>query len=98
VVMCLGVVWFILDCPTVFGDRLVVVALIVQGIAEIIVRLGVVRLEADGGAVGRDRRAMVALTMKCVTEIKPHSGTVATNGHRDQKAADRFLPLGGSQV
>ena len=51
--MGLGVVGLELDGGAIGGDGLIQLALILEGIAQVVVGLGIVGLEPDGGA---DRR------------------------------------------
>ena len=62
--MGLGVVGLEPDRLAVFGDRLVELALVAQGVAEVEVGLGVVGLEPDRLAVFGDRLVELALVVQ----------------------------------
>jgi len=63
---CLGIE---LDGEAVLADRLVALALVIKGIAEVEVRERVFRIELDGEVVLADRLVEPVLTAAKVTQI-----------------------------
>ena len=67
--MGLGVVGLEPDRLAVFGDGLVELALVSQGVAEVVVGLGVVGLEPDRLAVFGDRLVELPLVVRALPRL-----------------------------
>ena len=69
-----GIVGLEGDGLTISGDGLVELALVLQGIAEIVVGFGVVGIEGDGLTVGGDGLVELALSFRALPRLLWASG------------------------
>ena len=79
------------DCPAVSGDCLVEPALSLEGVAEVVVRLGHVGLELDGLLISGDRLVEAALQRQGIPQVGMDIRQVGPKPKRPQARRERLV-------
>ena len=92
--MCLGKIRLQLQCPAVAGDRFVQLPLVLQRIAQIVVRLGKVRLQLQmPGGSRRSLRPVFPWSFKAMPRLLCASAKSGFSSRARRMAGDRVVQL-----